>query len=310
MTDPAGAAGPGRRGLRRTAGLAAGVLALAFLGWVLVDGWSAVRARDWDPDWAMLAGCAAVLAVFYLASGAGYLGVLESLADRRPPRRRMLSIWALSLLGRYVPGSVVMVAGRMELARDRGVPRRVTLTAIVYEQALGVGTAAAAAAAWVLVYGDVGPAWVAWLVVALPLGLLLLHPRVMGPASAWVLRRARREPLARLIPPGRIVLLAGWYLLTAALLAVGIWMFVRGLAGPEAGSVPFVGGAFLFAFAVSMLAVIVPSGLGIRDGAFALALAQNVPGGVAVALSVGSRLALTLVEILVVGATLLAARRA
>ncbi|MFN8120933.1 MAG: lysylphosphatidylglycerol synthase domain-containing protein [Thermoleophilia bacterium] len=310
MTDGGAAAAPRRRGLRRTAGLLAGALALAFLAYVLVDGWSAVRERDWDPDWALLAACAAVLVVFYLASGAGYLGVLEALSERRPPRRRMLAIWALSLLGRYVPGSVVMVAGRMELARDRGVPRRVTLTAIVYEQALGVGTAAAAAAAWVLVYGDVGPSWVSWLVVALPLGLVLLHPRVMGPASSWALRRARREPLARLIPPGRVLLLAGWYLLTAGLLALGIWLFVRGLAGPEVGSVPFVGGAFLFAFAVSMLAVVVPSGLGIRDGAFALALSQHVPGGVAVALSVGSRLALTVVEVAVVGATLLAARRA
>ena len=131
----------------------------------------------------------------------------------------------------------------------------------------------------------------------------------MGPASTWVLTRLRREPLARCIPAGRVVLLAGWYLLTAVLLAVGVWMFVRGLGGPGTGSAPFVGGAFLFAFAVSMLAVVVPSGLGIRDGAFALALAQEVPMGVAVALSVGTRLALTLVEVVVVGATLLAARR-
>jgi len=301
---------PGRaRRLRRTLGLAAGLLTLGFLAWVLVDGWSQVRARDWDPDWPLLAGSAAVLGVFYLAGGAGYLGVLESLADRRPPRRRMLAIWAVSLLGRYVPGSVVMVAGRMELARDQGVPRRVTLTAMVYEQALGVGTAAAAAAAWVLVYGDVGPDWLAWLVALLPFGLLLLHPRVMGPASTRLLTRFGREPLARCIPAGRVLGLAGWYLLTAGLLAVGIWMFTRGLGGPDVGGLPFVGGAFLFAFAVSMLAVVVPSGLGIRDGAFALALAQNVPGGVAVALSVGSRLILTLVELAVVGGTLLAARR-
>lgn len=309
MTDGGGGARPPRR-LRRVLGLGAGALAAGFLAYVLVDGWSQVRTREWDPDWAMLAGSAAVLAVFYLASGAGYLGVVEALADRRPPRRRMMSIWAVSLLGRYVPGSVVMVAGRMELARDQGVARRITLTAIVYEQALGVGTAAAAAAAWVLVYGDVGPAWAQWLVVALPLGLLLLHPRVMGPASTWALAKVRREPLARLIPAGRVLALAAWYLLTAVLLAVGIWLFVRGLGGPEVGGVPFVGGAFLFAFAVSMLAVVVPSGLGIRDGAFALALAQHVPGGVAVTLSVGSRLALTVVEVAVVGATLLAARRA
>ncbi len=237
MTDGGGGARPPRR-LRRLLGLGAGGLAVAFLAYVLVDGWSQVRARDWDPDWALLAGSAVVLGAFYLASGAGYLGVVEALADRRPPRRRMMAIWAVSLLGRYVPGSVVMVAGRMELARDQGVARRITLTAIVYEQALGVGTAAAAAAAWVLVYGDVGPAWAQWLVVALPLGLALLHPRVMGPASAWALAKVRREPLARLIPAGRVLALAAWCWpwasgCSCAAWAVRRWAACRSWAAPS-----------------------------------------------------------------------------
>lgn len=58
-----------------------------------------------------------------------------------------------------------------------------------------------------------------------------------------------------------------------------------------------------------MVLVIFPSGLGVRDGAFALALAQNVPQGVAVALSASARLLLTVVELAVVGAIALWARR-
>ena len=49
-----------------------------------------------------------------------------------------------------------------------------------------------------------------------------------------------------------------------------------------------------------MVAFIFPSGLGVREGAFALALAQNVPTGVAVALSVGARVLLTVVELVVI----------
>ena len=51
-----------------------------------------------------------------------------------------------------------------------------------------------------------------------------------------------------------------------------------------------------------MIAFVFPSGLGVREGAFALALAQNVPGSVAVALSVGARLVLSLVELAFIGA--------
>jgi hypothetical protein len=57
-----------------------------------------------------------------------------------------------------------------------------------------------------------------------------------------------------------------------------------------------------------MIAFIFPSGLGVREGAFALALAQNLPTGVAVALSVGTRLVLTLVELVVIAVLVLLGR--
>ena len=62
-----------------------------------------------------------------------------------------------------------------------------------------------------------------------------------------------------------------------------------------------------------MLAFVFPSGLGVREGAFALALGRNLPGGVAIAISAATRLVLTLAEIVFVGAAVLldqAARRA
>jgi hypothetical protein len=69
-----------------------------------------------------------------------------------------------------------------------------------------------------------------------------------------------------------------------------------------------VASGFLLAFVVSMLVFIVPSGLGVRDAMLALVLARQVPGGVAVALSVGSRLFLIAVELVFVAAAALAGR--
>lgn len=310
MTGATPPATGGRGSLRRRLGLAAAVLALVFLAWALWRGWAEVTAYSWDLTAAPLAAGCAVLLVVYAMTGVGYVATVESLATRRPPRLRMLHVWALTLLGRYVPGSVVMVVGRVEMARDLGVPRRASLAATVYEQALGLGVAAVASLAFVAVYGDLGSGWAVVAVAAVPGLLVLLHPRVFGPVSRWALARARRPPLDRLISGRRVLALVAWYALTSLALALGVWLALRGIGGPEVGSLPYVGGAFLFAFTLSMLVVVFPSGLGIRDGAFALALSQNVPGGVAVALSVSSRLVLTLVELVFVGLVALAARRA
>ena len=305
---PAAAPAAARSPLRRWGGLAAGLLVLGFLAWALVDGWSTVSSYDWNLEpWLVVLGVLVLLA-FYATSALGYGAIIDRLHHPGPPALVTLSIWARSLLGRYVPGNVLMVLGRVVLSRERGVPRRATLAATVYEQALSLGVAAAAGVIWLAAYSGSGDAR-RWLLVLVPLGLVLLHPRLFGPASAWVLRKAGREPLPRLLATRPLLGLLGWYTGIAALGGVGIWLLVRAAAGAEAGGPAFVGLAFLLSFAVSMIAFIFPSGLGIREGAFALALAQNVPGSVAVALSVGSRLALSLVELAFIGGVVLIERR-
>jgi hypothetical protein len=293
---------------RRLIGLLAGGLILVFLGLALASAWDRVSEYEWQlrPVPAVL-GFIALVCVYAL-NGLGYVLILEQLAARRINRRRFVSIWGRSLLGRYVPGNVLMVASRLVLGLEAGVSRRVSFAASVYEQILNVGAAASVALILLAAYGasTTGPA--AWLVAVVPAGLLLLHPRTFGAISGWALTKAGREPLAVLLSIRQLVALFVWYLSAAALLATGVWLIVRAAAGPEAGGFAYVGSSFLASFVLSMLAFIFPSGLGVREGAFALALARNVPSGVAIALSAGVRLVLTLAELLFVGLAVLVDR--
>lgn len=304
---PASTSASGRGPWRRRLGLAAGLAIFGFLAYALARSWGEVRAYDWELRWAPLVGGIAVLLVFYLASAGGYVAILERLHAPCPPRAAVVSIWGRSLLGRYVPGSVLMVLGRVVLSFERGVPRAVTGAAMIYEYLLSVGVAAAGALVFIAAYGIGGTA--VWYVMLVPVGLIGLHPRIFGPVSAWGLRRLRRAPLTRLLGGGQLLALTGWYALTAAVLGLGMWLLVVSAAGSVAGGPMFIGSAFLLSFTVSVVAIVVPSGLGVREGVFALALAQNLPDGPAVAIAVGSRLVLTLVELVFIAGAVVVARR-
>ncbi len=294
---------------RRVGGVLAGLLVAGFLVWGVAGGWSKAADYNWSLDWALLALAALVLAGFYLAWAAGYVTLLETLAGRRLARPRFISIWARSLLGRYVPGNVLMVAGRVVFGREAGVPGRVSLAASVYEQVAMLAAAAVAAVAFLLWAGrHLSPLY--WAVLVIPLGLALLDPAIFKKASDRLF--SRLAPATELVPLTRrqVALLLLWFALTMALLAVGTGLGARAVAGPGAGSVVFVGTGFLLSWAVSMLALIFPSGLGVREGVFALVLARHLPGPAAVSLAAASRLLVTAVELVVIALLVARGRRA
>ena len=169
----------------------------------------------------------------YLMSALGYVLILEQLAGRRVPRRRFVAVWARSILGRYVPGNVLMVASRLVLGREAGIARRVSLAASVYEQALSLGAAAVGGVVLLAAYGarPSGPA--AWLVAVVPLGLVVLAPAAVRARSRAGCSRASGASRSRRCSAGRQLLaLFAWYRCSAVLLALGVALVVRSAVAP------------------------------------------------------------------------------
>lgn len=290
-----------RRNLMRALGLMAGLLIIIALAYTVFSAWDVITSFDWQPSIGWLALGVLLVLVSLFLSALAYEGILGGLHHPAPPVRATVAAWAKSLLGRYVPGNVLMVVGRAVMAQAHGVPRMVTLAATTYEQIIALAAAAMLAVVSLLDIGSssaVGPA--AWLVLGVPLVTLLMHPRVFGPASTWLLAKVKRPPLGALMPFRRVILMMFWYLVTSALLALGVWAMMRGIGGPAIGDPIGVASGFLLSFVISMLVFVVPSGLGVRDAIFALVLSRQVPGEVAIALSVLSRLLLIAVELLFV----------
>jgi glycosyltransferase 2 family protein len=284
------------------------VLVVVALGVALARGWGTVSKYDWrlEPGWFALG--ALLFGAAYVMNGLAYCAAVEWLSPVHPNRRVALSIWMRSLLGRYIPGNVMLVVGRAVMAHDHGVPKRATVTATIYEQFLALGIGTVAAVGFLAGYGNPGDSRLLWLLLVVPVILVCLHPVPFRKLSTWALRRTGRPPLDALYSGRQVLKLVILYATGTAVLLVGIWALLRSAAGPEIGGVIEIGLAFMLAFVASFVAFILPSGIGVRDGIMAVVLARHVPGEVALALSVGLRFVMTLLELAVVGLTVLVGR--
>ncbi len=81
------------------------------------------------------------------------------------------------------------------------------------------------------------------------------------------------------------------------MIGVGVYAFAKALVPLPASDFPYVAAAYPVAFCVAVLTFIVPSGLGTRDVALAVALSAVLDDTVATAIAVGFRIFQTAIEL-------------
>ena len=100
----------------------------------------------------------------------------------------------------------------MLLSERAGVPRRITIASIVYEQAISATSAVVVAAYFIISHPDLQGQPLRWAVLLLiPLAIALLHPRVFGPLANRALRAFGREPLPAVISLRGVLALLVFY---------------------------------------------------------------------------------------------------
>ena len=133
-----------------------------------------------------------ILPLFFVFSALGWDLILRFLGHRIGFGRAQVA-WGQPLLARYVPGSVLYVLGRVLLSERAGVPRRITIASIVYEQAISATSAIVVAAYFIINHPDLQGQPLRWAV------LLLIPVGDRGPAPARL--RAAGEPGAEGLRP-------------------------------------------------------------------------------------------------------------
>ena len=299
-----------RRGASTTFRVVQAVFVVAvvlFLGRYLRHAWPAVHAYEWRLRPGLLAVSAALVLSFYLLNALAWWLILRG-SGLRPAPTLTVATWAKSILARYVPGNVFMFVSRGWMSYRQGLDVDRVSAGMVYEQVLAVAGALVITAA-------LFPFWhyerrvTAWALLAIPLIVVGLHPRVFAPLAALLLRALRRPPLTRVLSFRVVLALLALYTGLWLVAGLAMWTFAAAVTNVTAAAFPEITAGFAVAFVAGMVVFFVPSGIGVREGVLAAATAGVFAGGgVALAWALLARLWQTALELGFVAVAALADR--
>lgn len=262
----------------------------------LARSWSQVSSFDWQLRPLPLVGSAVCFIVYYALGALLWWLILRSFGLPGTVTQAA-AVWGKSILARYLPGTVFMFAGRLWMSVRQGLAPEPVSAAMIYEQVLVVG-GALLAAALLFPFWEYERTVTAWSLLGVPLVLIGLHPRVFGPLAGWGLRLLHRRPLERVMGFGTVCLLLGYTVVVWLIGGLGSWLAAAAVTSVSAAALPVITVAFALAFVAGMVAFLVPSGIGVREGVLAAATAGALAGGaVALAWALLLRLWLTLIEL-------------
>ena len=211
-------------------------------------------------------------------------------------------VFFVGQLGKYLPGAVWSIVAQAEMGARLQIPRRrsavVAFTTVAIAAICGL-IVGMPAVPLLITRGDASTTgWVALLMV--PLLGLVLWPRLLNWLIATVLRVLRREPLEHQLS-GRAVLGAS-ALFIAAWISSGLHALVlaRATGSGYDGSVLALAtiSGFALASSLAMFSVVLPAGVGVREGLLVLMLAPITSTSAATAVVVLSRFLTVMSDVL------------
>ena len=250
------------------------------------------------------------LSGFLIASAEIWRRLLRALGPELRPLQAQ-EIWFVSGLGRYVPTSLLLPMLRVAMSNRDGVPGRITSASIVYEISLFLAANLALGSCFVLTLTDLAGDWQRFVVLAIPLiALVGLQPRFFHRLADAALQSKGREPLPLSLPGCRVLEFAALYVVAMVALGIATYSLAQTVYPVGLDDLPTVVGSLAVGTGVSIVAFIIPGGLGAREAGMALALSSVMPTAPAVAIAVLSGLVQLALEVVLALTMLSLARRA
>lgn len=274
-----------------------------FVGRVIVENWEEVSAAEWHVRPLYLLVSALLCSPWFLLRPLGW-NILLNRFGRSVPFAAVFRVNRQAELGRYVPGAVWQWIGRVYLIQKWRVTAAACLVATFVD--LILATLASMVPA-MFTLDDLLPSvasYYRYVIFAFPfIAVLIIHPKVLNWGAGLVTHRLKIEYSHLHVGYATMASIWAMYVGGWISLCAGVAAFVAGVIDLSSGNLAFIGSSYALAWLVGILTMIAPAGMGVREAALGLLLAQVVGTGTGFTLAVAIRLWLLVVELVWYGST-------
>jgi glycosyltransferase 2 family protein len=268
-------------------------LILFFIARQITTQWELVKGYPWKINWVMLFLSLIVLQIGLFYKSLLWSKVLSCFGEKLPPMRAFRVAY-LSNLGRYVPGKVFQFVGIMYLARKEGVREDIAVSSLALVQLMDTPAGIIAIFVYYLMLGlsfdkisHYMPLMILLGVISVAAILIILIPSLLERMLNVILRFIKRPRLEFKLEKKVGFQLLFLYFISWNIFGASLYLFLRAVTDIPMNF--FLESCVVYAasYLVGYWALFAPGGIGVREGAMGVFLAEI--GGIItpVALAVG-----------------------
>lgn len=271
-----------------------------FMAGTLARNWSTIQSYDLKPNGYSVAGTL-FFVVAVMSTGWLWGRLLARLTGKPVKGYEAVRVQISSWLLKYVPGQVGSFVGKLSWGKAAGYPQKQITVSFVYENVLLINSSLLLSLPILalLFFDRLGAnlGMLAPALVAIPL-LILSHKPVFYRVANTILTRAKKEPIEKesllgfrelvgqhlLFMVPRIINAVGFVLIAASITHVTPSMWLG------------LGATYILAGIIGILALFVPSGIGVREGVIILFASAYFPVEVATLIALLARFYATIAD--------------
>lgn len=268
-----------------------------FLGQEFLKNWEQIRTFPFQWNLPILALASLFYAAAFTIFAVGWWLLLRYLHHPIPLLETILYFF-ITQPAKYIPGKIWIAVTRMKFCKPHNVPNSMTLLTTGIEAAMEILAGSYISLIAILQTDLFGKYSTLGTIVITVIGLVLLVPEIFYFFINLYLRIVKRESIQKheRVSFLKLLLLQINYALGMFLLGLSQLFFLQAFAPVGREHFPILMSIGAFSYVASILAIFTPSGLGVREGVWYLALKGITAPHIAIIYAFVSRLWTIVIE--------------